>query len=188
MKKYILLTAFALSFGLLNASSTRAQTNNNTIYACYQRNTGDLRKVSGSGQCKNSEKEVSWNIGGVPGPQGPRGPQGEKGDRGEVGQPGLSNYIVRGAEGVATETLQPGETSSTLSEVCGTTDRRILSGGYEILSGNAENFVVVKSRPGNFLVESGGSMDRWEVQLKNISSSPATFTISIFAICAKVAP
>lgn len=186
MKKYLLLAALALCSGALNTGSTQAQTNN-IIYACYQKNSGDLRKVSGPGQCKPSEIAISWNIAGMPGPAGPRGPQGEKGDRGETGGPGLSNYIVRGEDSVATGTLQPGETV-TQSEVCGTTDRRILGGGYEFLSGNAENFVVVKSRPGNFLVESGGSMDTWVVQFKNISSTPASFTVSIFAICAKVAP
>lgn len=187
MKKYLFLASLALCLVVLNSVSTPAQTSN-TIYACYQKNSGDLRKVSAPGQCRNSEIQISWNVAGVPGPQGPTGPQGEKGERGEPGQPGLSNYIVRGAESVATDTLQPGQTSSSLVEVCGSTDRRILGGGYEILSGNAESFVVVKSRPGSFLVQSGGTMDTWEVQLKNISSAPATFTISIFAICAKVAP
>lgn len=92
MKKYLLLTALALCVGALNTPSIQAQTNN-TIYACYHKNTGDLRRVSGPGQCKNPEIQISWNVAGVPGPKGPQGPQGPQGPKGETGaqgQPGQS--------------------------------------------------------------------------------------------------
>ena len=93
MKKFILLAALALSLGLLHAIPARAQTtNSNTIYACYHRNTGDLRKVSGPRQCKNSEIEISWSIGGIPGPQGPQGPQGPAGAPGAGSLPVFYTY------------------------------------------------------------------------------------------------
>jgi hypothetical protein len=87
MKKYLLLAALAVCLGAVNAASAQAQTNN-TIYACYHKNTGDLRRVSGPGQCKNPEIEISWNVAGVPGPQGPKGDKGDKGDTGAQGAKG----------------------------------------------------------------------------------------------------
>jgi hypothetical protein len=88
MKKYLFLAALALCLCALNNSSAQAQTNNNTIYACYQKENGQLRKVSGPNQCKPSEIAVSWNIAGVPGPQGPKGDKGDKGDTGAQGAKG----------------------------------------------------------------------------------------------------
>src|SRR5205807_5713648 len=89
MKKYTLLAALTLCLCVLSSTYTQAQTtNNNTIYACYQKTTGDLRKVSGPGQCKNTEIQISWNTAGVPGPQGPKGDKGDKGDTGSQGPPG----------------------------------------------------------------------------------------------------
>src|SRR5437016_124853 len=91
MKNYALLAVLTLCIGVLNSTSTPAQsTNNNTIYACYHKTTGDLRKVSGPGQCKNPEIEISWNIAGVPGRQGPKGDKGDKGDT-----PNLSAVLSR---------------------------------------------------------------------------------------------
>lgn len=78
MKKYFFLAALGLCLCVLHTSSTQAQTNNNTIYACYHKNAGDLRRVSDPGQCKNPEIEISWNVAGVPGTQGPKGDKGDK--------------------------------------------------------------------------------------------------------------
>ena len=52
---------------------------NNVIYACYQKNNGQLRVVGGLGQCRPSELPIAWNIVGPQGPQGPEGPQGPTG-------------------------------------------------------------------------------------------------------------
>ena len=61
---------------------------NNTIYACYQRNSGELRKVNSPADCRNSEIAVAWNIQGPPGPIGPAGPTGPRGAAGPVGPVG----------------------------------------------------------------------------------------------------
>jgi hypothetical protein len=108
MKKYLLLAALALCLGAFNTASTHAQTtNSNTIYACYHKNTGDLRRVSGPGQCKNPEIQISWNIAGVPGPQGPQGPKGDKGDKGEQGIRGVQG--AQGIQGLKGDKGDPGE-------------------------------------------------------------------------------
>ena len=70
MKSYLLLAAIALCFGTLHTSSIQAQTTNTPIYACYQKENGNLRRVSGPGQCKKEEIQLSWNAAGVPGPPG----------------------------------------------------------------------------------------------------------------------
>src|SRR5688500_14077310 len=94
MKKYTLLAVLTLCLCVLSSTYTQAQTTNNTtIYACYHKNSGDLRKVSGPGQCKNNEIQISWNTAGVPGPQGPKGDKGDKGDPGET--PNLAGVLSR---------------------------------------------------------------------------------------------
>jgi hypothetical protein len=71
----------------------QAQTDSNTIYACYQTSGGQLRRVSGPGQCTNrSEIPLSWNITGAPGPKGDKGdpgPQGSPGPKGDKGDQGI---------------------------------------------------------------------------------------------------
>ena len=122
MNKSILLAALALCLCALNSPSTQAQTPNaNTIYACYHKNTGDLRKVSGPGQCKSSELQISWSVGGTPGPQGPQGPQGVQGPPGPQGQTGATGGT--GAQGVKGD---PGQ--SVTSEVIPSGDTRCPNG------------------------------------------------------------
>jgi hypothetical protein len=108
MKKSILLAALSLCLGALNTTSTQAQTTNgNTIYACYHKTTGDFRKVSGPGQCRNSEIPISWSMaGGVPGPQGPQGPQGVQGPQGQKGETGATGETgARGPQGEAGQSV-----------------------------------------------------------------------------------
>lgn len=129
MKKYPLLVALTLCLGALNISSVQAQTNNNTIYACYQKNSGDLRRVSGPGQCRNSEVQISWSMsgGGLPGPQGPAGPQGPQGPQGPGGPQGPQGSPGSpGAQGEKGEKGEPGQ--SVTSEVIPLGDARCMNG------------------------------------------------------------
>ena len=52
-----------------------------TIYACVQKNSGDLRIVSGVDDCRNSEIAIWWNQTGPAGQPGPQGPPGESGNQ-----------------------------------------------------------------------------------------------------------
>lgn len=109
MNKYILLAALVLCFCALNSASTQAQApDGNTIYACYHKNTGNLRRVSGPGQCKNNEVEISWSVSGVPGPQGPQGPAGPQGPQGPAGPQGQ-----QGPQGVPGPQGPKGDTGAT---------------------------------------------------------------------------
>jgi hypothetical protein len=76
-----------------------AFTQPSTIYACGQKETGQLRVVSSPDDCRNSEFPVSWNVqgpkgdpgsNGLPGLAGPTGPQGPAGPQ---GPPGVSAAI-----------------------------------------------------------------------------------------------
>jgi len=41
------------------------------VYACANKNTGELFKVANPGDCKKNQTPVSWNVQGPPGPAGP---------------------------------------------------------------------------------------------------------------------
>lgn len=92
VKLYLSLAALALC-AVHGAPEAGAQTGG-TIYACYDDNNGQLRRVGGPGECKNHETQLTWNAQGQPGPAGPQGPpgpagpQGPKGDTGEQGPAG----------------------------------------------------------------------------------------------------
>jgi hypothetical protein len=71
------------------ASSSAAPT---TVDACVKKSgkkKGQLRIVSASTTCKNSERKITWAAGGPP--AGPQGIQGEKGDKGVPGTSGSAD-------------------------------------------------------------------------------------------------
>jgi hypothetical protein len=121
----------ACSVLLFMAAATHAQTiDGNRIYACYHKTNGSLRKVSGPGQCKNPEMEISWSTGGLPGPQGPQGPagpqgpqgppgpQGPQGERGPAGSQGLQGEKgetgATGADGATGSQGEPGQSVTSV--------------------------------------------------------------------------
>ena len=46
----------------------------NTIYACVNNSSGEIKIVGSSDDCKKNETSSSWNIVGPQGPPGPQGP------------------------------------------------------------------------------------------------------------------
>src|SRR6266480_4540803 len=58
------------AFAAIVATKVVGQTANNVIYACSQKQTGNLRMVAAGTVCKPDEVGVSWNV------QGPAGPAG----------------------------------------------------------------------------------------------------------------
>jgi len=75
MKKLLVVSGLVLAVLIAAISETSAQ----TIYSCYKKNSGAMRHVTGPGQCKKTETEISWNTTGAQGPTGPTGPQGPTG-------------------------------------------------------------------------------------------------------------
>jgi hypothetical protein len=95
-----------------------AQTAAATIDACVKKSgkkKGQLRIVSPSTTCKNSETKLTWASGAGPagpaGPGGPAGPAGPKGDQGAQG--------IQGAPGPAGAAETPQTILSKLSTVDG---------------------------------------------------------------------
>src|SRR6185436_275360 len=88
--RFLFLTILALAVAAFFPSALQAQ-QSNTIYVCYHKVNGQLRRVNSPTECLTSEVAISWNLEGAVGPQGPKGdtgPQGPKGDKGDTGATG----------------------------------------------------------------------------------------------------
>jgi hypothetical protein len=89
-------TAFgfaALVIALGGVAFAAIPDSNGTIHACYQKNSGNLRVVDSSHDCRPSERALSWNQRGpqgATGAAGPAGPTGATGPRGATGLPGAT--------------------------------------------------------------------------------------------------
>jgi hypothetical protein len=92
-KPYSLLATGILTIAAIGLGVAAAQTpgNSNVIYACYQKNDGQLRRVNGPGDCKPSEISLNWTVSGI------QGPKGDKGDPGVQGIQGIQG--IQGAKG-----------------------------------------------------------------------------------------
>ncbi len=71
--------------GFLCAPLPNASADPGLIYACVQQGSNQVRIVSGPGQCRKPETQVTWSIQGPVGPAGPQGPKGETGPAGPLG-------------------------------------------------------------------------------------------------------
>ncbi len=82
---FYVLFAFVMivvgAFAAIVVTKVIGQTANNVIYACSQKQTGNLRIVAAGSICKPDEVGVSWNI------QGPAGPAGSSGASSSTGLP-----------------------------------------------------------------------------------------------------
>jgi hypothetical protein len=58
------------------------------IHGCYDQNTGSLRVVADTTDCRRNEFALQWNQSGPRGPSGPQGASGAKGDTGATGPAG----------------------------------------------------------------------------------------------------
>jgi hypothetical protein len=73
---YVLFALVMIVVGAFTAivvTKVIGQTANNVIYACSQKQTGNLRMVAAGSVCRPDEVGVSWNV------QGPAGPAGSSG-------------------------------------------------------------------------------------------------------------
>ncbi|MDB4265054.1 hypothetical protein N9893_03210 [bacterium] len=97
MRKVFIAAGIILLFLVVTSLQSYAA---DLIYGCVKKQ-GELRIVSGSGECKRNETEISWNE------QGPKGDKGDKGDTGTPGEQGL-----KGDTGDNGEQGEPGEPGS----------------------------------------------------------------------------
>lgn len=113
--KVIVVSILVTGFLLAARSMLAFAQGNNIIFACVAKD-GSLRIVALTGECKDKESSLQWNI------QGEQGPQGEPGPAGVLGF-----YTVQ------SETLVPG-----LSTGFGATPRcqlgdKVIGGGYRYI-------------------------------------------------------
>lgn len=102
-----------LAFLAWRATPVAAQTNNNTIYACVNKD-GDVRVVDPTEGCRHHETRIRWNVqgpAGAPGPVGPQGPQGVAGPQGPIGPIGQTGAV--GAQGPKGDTGAQGPQGAT---------------------------------------------------------------------------
>ena len=150
MKKLLVVSGLILVVFIAAISETSAQ----TIYACYNKNSGAMRYVTGQGKCKSSENQISLTSGGV-GPQGPAGPQGPQGPQGLVGPAGPKGDTgATGATGPIGPAGPPGRPSGYVTTVLvspvGTAPQNgtALLNALANITGSSTNPHLLKIEPG----------------------------------------
>ena len=158
------------------------------ITACYKKNSGQLRVISASAECRKSERELTWNKQGQPGPQGPQGvpgpvgPAGPEGPAGPAGAPGVAaRETVLGTERTAPP-RNPGQFPSgfTTSTVNCPAGKQALGGGFRLGGGIddlGENLRVLAS--------SASGATAWQVTVLN-DSTTKTHLFRAVVVCAVV--
>ena len=100
------------------------------ITGCHSNQTGLLRVVSDTAQCRAEETVIQWNQQGVPGPPGPQGPEGPAGPTGPQGPAGgFSGYEI-----VSLEFTVPRSTvdfTYVATAFC-PAGKLVVGGGYEV--------------------------------------------------------
>jgi hypothetical protein len=166
-----------------------AYANGGTIRACYNNNSGEVKIVESSDDCKNNETFLEWNSTGPQGEPGPAGPQGETGPQGPQGEPGPAGpqgdpgpqgpagpsggfYVVSSEVYPATAKNPTGETAKCYS------GDQATGGGFNLDDASDK---VMQSRP---IPWDGSDPNGWRVQLE----PPAHGHWTVFVICADLTP
>jgi hypothetical protein len=77
-----LMTSLAFAKNPKDPTPPPGVSDEGVIYGCFKKNNGQLRVVSGPGQCRPPEVSIFWNQVGPQGPPGPPGPTGPTGPQG----------------------------------------------------------------------------------------------------------
>lgn len=135
--------------GLARAVSETIPDEGGVIHGCYGE-SGLLRAVVSSADCRPRETALDWSVSG---PQGPAGPQGIEGPAGPAGVSGIYVEFEEGLNGI------PGN-RVTFTADCEESDVA-LSGGFDL--GLTNSLEVTESQPN---VESGAPTG-WSVTVFN---------------------
>lgn len=112
---------------------------------------------------------------GPAGPAGPQGPKGDKGDPGSAGTAGVTEVelVTRTSDATSASPRQ-------LSVLC-PAGKRAIAGGTQVPF-NVAGLVLVASIP----IVADGSAIGWRGQAVEASPTPATWAITVHAICARL--
>jgi Phage Tail Collar Domain/Collagen triple helix repeat (20 copies) len=96
--------------GVATATTVLERTNTTVIQAC-EHESGELRIVTSSAECRKHEIAISWNVEGPAGPPGPPGNNGATGATGATGPGGATG--PKGDTGPTGSTGATGPTGAT---------------------------------------------------------------------------
>jgi hypothetical protein len=85
--------AVGFAAGIARALPESIPDESGVIHGCYG-NSGLLRTVVSSSDCRPDETALDWNVTGTQGPAGPRGPIGPPGPQGPDGPAGVHGVYV----------------------------------------------------------------------------------------------
>jgi len=191
----IIVLACLVLVGAFAFASLGERRRRDTISACFDKDTGLLRRRDEGEECQDGEKKISWNIRGPKGeigppgevgpqgevgPIGPQGPAGEKGTSGPAGPAGAAGPAgppgspgvagVSGAVEVTSRVLVPaGSPGSAVAKCPGT--KKVTGGGFIVDP-------VVKVNESH----SSANLTEWTLQVTNPAG--ADRYITAYAICA----
>ena len=203
----------ALIIGLLGGSITSAS--GDLVFACVNNSSGTIKIITADdadaaeAQCPSNSYFLQWNKEGPQGPQGPQGdvgPQGPQGDQGIQGETGATG--ATGPQGIQGETGATGATGpqgiqgvpglsgwervtassptnstndKTISVSCSAPGMVVLGGGWQInASADISAVTTIESYPSND--------NTWVASASEDSlNSNATWSVTVYAICAMVA-
>ncbi|HEX6595724.1 MAG TPA: hypothetical protein VF045_02235 [Acidimicrobiales bacterium] len=80
--------AVVVTLAVLGSSAAMAGHDGNTIHACSNSASGNVRIVGAASDCTKNETALEWNEQGPTGPMGPAGPTGPQGITGPQGPAG----------------------------------------------------------------------------------------------------
>jgi hypothetical protein len=176
-----------------------------TITACYRPAGGQLRVIDAEkGQnCRKNERTLTWGqVGpkgdpgpagpqGAVGPQGPAGADGASGPQGEVGPAGPQGNVgpagISGYEIVSDASAFDSTSYKAFSVSCPAGKKAIGGGAYPFPSladpnRNTAPVVIRSSAP------SDGGGEGWYAEAFEIGTYNYQWDVTVYAICANVAP
>lgn len=176
---------------LLATSSPLGAHAQSVLSACYVPKSGTLYRIDAPGAppscAKANHVAFSWNEQGIQGPEGPVGPQGDSGPPGSPGTVGPAGEAgpvgPQGPSGVSgyqfiQSIFRPVPSGMSTHALDCPAGKRATGGGYRVESGHG--FVrVLWDTP----IDGGLG---WFLRLAN--SDAQTFSVSLYVLCAAVAP
>ena len=188
----------ALIIGLLGGSITSAS--GDLVFACVNNSSGTIKIITADdadaaeAQCPSNSYFLQWNKEGPQGPQGPQGdvgPQGPQGDQGIQGETGATGATgpqgiqgvpgLSGWERVTASSPTNSTNDKTISVSCSAPGMVVLGGGWQInASADISAVTTIESYPSND--------NTWVASASEDSlNSNATWSVTVYAICAMVA-
>jgi len=151
------------------------------IFACFDKQNGNLRVVADLSECRNSELPLTFNQTGQQGPQGIPGPQGPRGFTGATGATGAQGIQgIQGPQGIQGLQGVPGLPGLAGYEIVSGTDAVVCPAGKTVVGGGASAGFILAAKQA--LLESQPFNNGWRGSSTG-SGFPLNVHTTVFAIC-----